>query len=135
MLYITGIHALNISCSLETCGDWHTSALNWNSIILVDSSKMFFKDYGIELHQNIPENTGEFFVANHIRALLDLLELEKYNVAQGMNNDYICTSIYDKEIFDLVYKMNILVNWEKIDSFMEKEYLMKWINYKRRKEI
>lgn len=27
MLYLSGIHAPNIEDSLETCGDWHTSAL------------------------------------------------------------------------------------------------------------
>jgi len=24
MKYITGIHALNLPCSLDTCGDWHS---------------------------------------------------------------------------------------------------------------
>ena len=29
MKYISGINALNLPCSLDTCGDWHTSALQW----------------------------------------------------------------------------------------------------------
>lgn len=30
MLYITGIQALNIEDSTECCGDWHTSAQDWD---------------------------------------------------------------------------------------------------------
>ena len=29
MKYVTGIHALNIPCNLETSGDWHMSAIQW----------------------------------------------------------------------------------------------------------
>ena len=32
MEYITGQYALNLSCSLNTTGDWHTSALNWKNV-------------------------------------------------------------------------------------------------------
>lgn len=73
MLYVTGIFALNLTCNLDTCGDWHTSALNWQKVTLVDSDTMFFRDYGIEQNRSIPEHDGKYCVANHIRALLDLL--------------------------------------------------------------
>lgn len=32
MKYISEIFALNITCSLETCGDWRTSDLNWDNL-------------------------------------------------------------------------------------------------------
>lgn len=131
MQYLTGQHALNIKCSLDTCGDWHTSALQWDNLKLFDSDKMFFKDYGIEQHEKIPNHEGGMFVANHIRAVLDLLELGNFAIAQGMNKDYICNPSYDMEIFNLVYEMNVLGNWEQIDKFMESEYLMKWVKYKQ----
>lgn len=37
MLYITGVHALNIECELDTTGDWHTSALSWDAIKMRDT--------------------------------------------------------------------------------------------------
>lgn len=49
MRYISGLKALNLPCSLDTCGDWHTSAINWSNIETKESNKSFFKDWGIEL--------------------------------------------------------------------------------------
>ena len=131
MKYISGIHALNILCDLDTPGDWHQPALNWNAIHELDSSDMFFKDYGIETDKPIPEHSEKYCVANHIRALLDLLQQGMFSITQGMNNDFICNEAYDSEIFSKVYSMQSLGNWELIDNFMMKEYKMKWINYKR----
>lgn len=48
MKYLTGIHALNLPCQLSTCGDWHTSALQWSSLSLKESDDSVFRDYGIE---------------------------------------------------------------------------------------
>ncbi len=47
----------------------------------------------------------KFNVANHIRALLDLLYIGNFTVAQDMNKDLICNPKYDKEIFDKVIMM------------------------------
>lgn len=134
LLYITDIHALNLSCSLETCGDWHTSAIQWEHPHMRESEGSLFGDYGIEKDKKIPEHTEKYYVANHIRAILDLLEEGNFAVAQGMNEDFICNSKYDEEIFDKVYSMRILKNWEEIDKFMKKEYMMKWVNYLKQKE-
>jgi hypothetical protein len=131
MQYITGIHALNLPCSLETCGDWHRSALRWKDITFMDTENSFFKDYGIETQKHIPEHDETFAVANHIRALLDLLETRKFSVAQGMNNDFICNDGYTPEVFDKVAKMKELPHWPEIDRFMGKEYYSKWLDYKR----
>ena len=48
-----------------------------------------------------------------------------------MNKDFICNDKYDNKIFDKVILMMDLPYWERIDQFMTKEYLKKWINYKK----
>lgn len=130
MQYITGSHALNLSCKLDTCGDWHTSALRWKNIHFEETETMFFKNYGLEFERKIPNSDKTYVVANHIRALLDLLELRKYSVAQGMNEDFICNPRYDQEVFEKVYSMRAIKHWDEIDRFMKKEYKTKWLKYK-----
>ena len=132
MLYITGIHALNLPCSLLTCGDWHCSAIQWKHPTLRESETAFFRDYGIERNVSIPEHDGTYAAANHIRALLDLLELGKLSVAQGMNKDFICNDSYTDEVFEKVSTMKELPNWDSIDHFMGKEYCSNWLKYKRK---
>lgn len=129
--YISGIHALNIPCSLLTCGDWHCSALKWQNITFMDTEKTFFKDYGIELQKRIPQHSETYAVANHIRALLDLLEIGNFSTAQGMNKDFICNDDYNDEIFEKVASMKMLPNWSEIDRFMTREYYQKWVNFKK----
>jgi hypothetical protein len=131
MKYITGIYALNLPCALETCGDWHTSALKWENVTLKDSKETLFKEWGIETGKVIPEHEGLYNVANHIRALLDLLIDGKFGTAQGMKEDFICNEKYTCEVMDKVWCMRNLFNWEQIDRFMEKEYLMTWVEYKK----
>jgi hypothetical protein len=131
MRYITGQHALNINCPLLTCGDWHQSALQWDAPLFRDSTKSIFGDYGIEKNIAIPDHTEKFNVANHIRALLDLLEMGKFSLAQGMNKDYICNDGYTTEIFNQVMLLSNSPLWIDIDKFMGKEYLSEWIAYRR----
>ena len=83
----------------------HQSALNWKKIRLNESADSLFGVYGLEVHVDVPENTGEFIVANHIRALLDLLVDGNFPVAQGMNEYYIGNPKYNNEIFSKVLKM------------------------------
>ncbi len=74
MKYISGIYALNLRCSLETCGDWHTSSFSWEKLHFWESEGSFFGEYGIEPVIFVPEHEGEpLYQANHIRALLDML--------------------------------------------------------------
>jgi len=131
MQYITGIHALNLPCSILTCGDWHQSALRWKDITFGNTDTAFFRDYGIEFGKRIPEHTETYAVANHIRALLDLLERGNFSEAQGMNEDFICNDSYNNEVFEKVFSMRTLPNWDRIDGFMAREYHNKWINYKK----
>ncbi len=132
MLYLSGIHALNLNCELETCGDWHQSAIQWERLSLLDSENSIFGDYGIELNKEVPEHTERFNAANHIRALLDLLQQGKFSIAGGMNEDFICNDKYTEEIFEKVTLLKNEENWSAIDRFMGKEYLSKWIEFKKR---
>lgn len=135
MKYITGIHALNLPCELETCGDWHQSGIQWNKPQIRESDGSFFGDYGIEINHRIPEHQGETFcVANTIRACLDLLYEGNFAVAQGMNEDYICNESYDDTVFSLVYALHEHDNWGEINEFMKREYRMKWLNYLKEKD-
>jgi len=131
MQYITGIHALNLPCSLLTCGDWHQSALRWKDITFMNTDTAFFGNYGIEYNKCIPEHEETYAVANHIRALLDLLEQGNFSTAQGMNKDFICNERYNDEIFGKVTSMSVLPNWNQIDDFMTREYYNKWVNFKK----
>lgn len=130
MKYITGIHALNLCCQLDTPGDWHQSGIQWVTPVIRESQYSIFQNYGIEPNHKIPEHTDVFYVANHIRALLDLLDEGNFLVAQGMRNDFICNSKYDYEIFSKVLLLKNNINWPQIDKFMEKEYKLKWLKFK-----
>lgn len=112
MQYITGIHALNLPCSLETTGDWHTSALQWQKLNMAESEGSLYGDYGIEICDNVPENSGEFYIANTLRALLDLLESGNFGIAQGARDELICNDKYTQEFFDKVWEMRGRDNWE-----------------------
>lgn len=129
--YITGVHALNLPCLLPTCGDWHQSALQWEKPFVRDSEESVFGDYGIETGKQIPEHKERFNAANHIRALLDLLELGNYHAAQGMRDDYICNDAYTEEIFKMVWKLKGASNWDEVDRFMGKEYFRRWLEFKK----
>ena len=129
MKYITGIHALNLNCSLETPGDWHQSAIQWQKPTMRESDGSMFGTYGIETNSNVPEHNGTFYTANHIRALLDLIEEENFPTAQGMRDEFICNDKYTQEIFEKVVLMKKLPHWQKISDFMGKEYMMQWVNF------
>lgn len=130
MKYVTGTYALNINCSLETCEDWHRSALQWDKMTIKESNGSIYGDYGIEQDKKVPCHNGLYNVANHIRALLDLLIDKKFSSAQGMNDGFIVVDIYNEEIFEKVCMLRVLDYWPDIDCFMLYEYREKWINYK-----
>lgn len=130
MKYITGIHALNIDDSTECCGDWHTSAIQWENPRIAESNDSIFKDYGIEHNKHIPDHTEIYNVANTIRAVLDLLtEEDNLGYLKGFRDDFFCTDIYNKEFFDKVWMLRDLPHWNGIDSLMGKEFMFEWLNY------
>lgn len=61
-----------------------------------------------------------------------MLEKGQFSLAQGMRDDFICNSKYDDEIFRLVSKLENNPSWDKINKFMEKEYMLVWINFRRK---
>ncbi|MBM6761016.1 hypothetical protein [Megamonas hypermegale] len=135
MKYLSGIFALNLMCDLDTFGDWHTSAIDWKKLNFWDSTDSIWGDYGIEKNRTIPENKGKFNVANHIRALLDLISIGDFPTAQGMRDNFICNDKYTPEIFSKVSMLKNSENWPAIDKFMSKEYMMQWVRYKKEVEL
>lgn len=59
-----------------------------------------------------------------------MFQLDNFAYLKGMRNNFIETDKYDDEIFNKVYSMKVLPHWKRIDDFMEKEYMLKWISYK-----
>ena len=129
MLYISGIHALNIEDSLETCGDWHTSALQWKNIKLLDSDKTLFKDWGIEIDKSIPEHEDLYNVANTLRAILDLMVQGSTGYLKGFRDDFICTDRYNQEFFERVWLLRDLPHWNDINNLMKREFMFEWDNF------
>ncbi len=130
MQYISGRYALNLPCALATAGDWHPASLDWTHIPLLTSEESFYHDYGIEWHDAPPTGAGTCFVANHIRACLDMLLAGDFSNLQGMRSDFICTDQYDDELFQKIYMLRNHPQWSEIDRFIEKEYMMKWLRWK-----
>lgn len=136
MLYVSGIHALNIENSLETCGDWHCSALDWKSIELLDSEKSVFKEWGIETGKSLPDNDGIYNVANDLRAVADMMEKEgNLGYLKGFRNDFIVIDKYNDELFRHIWMLRGLKHWDAIDGLMEYEYLFKWDAFKKERYV
>ncbi|MCL2111312.1 MAG: hypothetical protein FWH32_03500 [Clostridiales bacterium] len=133
MEYITGLHALNIECGLDTCGDWHQSAIQWDSPWTKESRGSIYGEYGIESGRRVPAKHGTHNVADHIRAVLDLLEQGDLALAQGLRDGFICNGKYTVEIFQKVSLLEGLPHWGAIDEFMQREYRLQWLEYKEGK--
>lgn len=137
MKYISGIFALNIPCSLDTTGDWHRSSLPWDKVDIKESDNSPLKDWGIEKNVYIKELNGRYNVANTLRACVDFLDTDKYLSAEGMRKDYLGNDKYNQELFRAVYSLKphkTPTQWENISRIMEKDYMLKWLNYKKERE-
>lgn len=139
LLYITGLFALNLECSLGTTGDWHVSGMDWSKLTLADSNNSIFGTYGIERnstrlvpkHESYPHN-----IANHIRACLDLIEQENYCAAEGIYRDFLDEDDrYNTDVFAHVLKLIKAYpnRFDEINRFMGREYNTKWIFFITRK--
>ena len=78
---------------------------------------VFFINTDIEGKQKPPFHKKHYFVANHIRAVLDLLSSDQLILAQGMRRNFKCTAEYGLEIFEKVYLLKNSHNLEDI-SFL-----------------
>lgn len=129
MKYISGRQALNINCNLDTCGDWHSTCQDWRDLDLRESEDSVFGTWGIEGLKSVPHNRKKYHVANHIRAILDMLESNQLSLAQGMRNDFICNEDYTELLFEKVCELQEMSFWPDIYDLMAHEYYMKWVDY------
>ncbi len=133
MKYISGIFALNIPCSLGTTGDWHSSSLPWDKLTLHESEDSVLKEKGIERSVYVKEFGGKYNVANHIRAIADLLDHGDYVTAEGMRADYLDDDRrFDRTLFEYVYALKETKSdrdWWRISLCVEQEYMLKWLNF------
>ena len=126
MQYLTGIRALNLPCKLGTPGDWHSISTRWDDLPTKESEDSVFGDYGIEPDRYVSQVKRTMPVANHIRALLDMISEGSFGAAEGMRDDFIETDQYDAEIFAKVELLRNRENWAAINRFMSKEYGRAW---------
>ena len=133
MKYISGLFGLNLACKLETMGDWHCSALNWDNPLILESDDSVFKKFGIETNKKIPEHYQLYNVANHIRSCLDLIDRGEFAKVEGMARDFLYTKDdkYIKLIFNKILLLKNSSNWQQINNFMLKEYDLKWLNFNK----
>ncbi|MEW6879013.1 hypothetical protein QEV67_00615 [Trueperella pyogenes] len=134
MEYVTDIHALNLPSETDTTGDWHASALQWKRLRMAESDDSIFGDWGItrDSSARIPEHEGQRFnVANHVRALLDMIERGRLSVARGI---YIGNDAHNDEIFPRVWLLHQSDNWPRIDHFMKKKYGRAWLGFVKEAE-
>ena len=92
----------------------------------LETENSIFKDFGIYKNKNVPFHDGVYYVANILRACLDMLELGQFTILQGMNNNYICNEKITPILFDKVLMLKNNKNWDDIKKFMHKEYGKKW---------
>ena len=59
MQYITGLHALQCPCALNTPGDTHPASVDWTYPALADTETAFFKDYGVETNKEGSQPDGQ----------------------------------------------------------------------------
>lgn len=131
MHYITGIHALNLSCQLHTNGDWHASSLSWQKLYIKEIKDSCFDDWGIEREKDVPDQGKQYNVANHIRAVLDLMEDNcLLDWLKGFKRDLFGTDQYDDLFFEKVWQLKNAPHWSTIDELMIQEYHLKWQSYK-----
>lgn len=135
MKYISGMYALNLKCSLDTCGDWHQSGMDWKALKFRETEGSLFGEYGIEPCSYVPEHDGSYMTADTLRGLLDILEENRLTNAQGMKEDFICNGIYTQEFFEKVLMLQHLEHWNDIDRLMKREYMQEWLDFKSERGI
>jgi hypothetical protein len=133
MQYISGIPALNLTCNLKTDGDWHHSAIDWETAFIWETDESPLGQRGI-YERDVPTK-GKMPVANHIRAIADLLDKGFYGPAQGAREDFINNEDLTPLVFDMVWMLRGNKNWVGIDTFMGKEYGCDWLVFKERQSI
>lgn len=135
MKYISGKQALNIPCSLNTCGDHHIYVTLWDKLNMLESDDSIFKDYGIEKCNSVSNYPGEYYVANTLRALLDLLAEGEFIYTQEIREKFIGNEEYTQEFMEKVLLLKDSKYWNEIDMFMGMEYTIDWLEFKEANNI
>ena len=134
MQYITGFHALTCPCSLKTLGVPHAS-VDWTYPALSDTDSAFFKDYGIETDREVTHLQGVCCVANHLRAVLDLLAQEKVKELTGLKRKILANDQITTELFAKVIELHTQNVWNRVSWFMGCEYGLHWLDFLKSKAI
>lgn len=137
--YISGIQALNLDVEEGTSPDWHFYNI-WhktNKPLLLygknqeTNTNMYLGNYGIKDRGYIFDNMNvhlpyPVFVANHIRALADLVfyNLIKYKqigYAKGATNDFFVIEKHNDEFCQLI--MNLYPHFEEDEQNLLKHWI------------
>lgn len=132
MEYLTDVYGLNIpDFELDTTGDWHASCLDWSKAVFKESDESLLRDWGIrQVRVEAYPFLGEkIAVANHLRALADIIIDGRFTLLRGMRRDFLGTDKYNLEFFTAINSLKNSDNWENINSFMRKEFGLEWVNY------
>jgi transcriptional regulator with XRE-family HTH domain len=140
--YLSMMYAFNTrpKTLTKTFGDWHQFNYFYD---LKDTDLIKIGDnplgaWGIDNSVQTPKynNTKQRYkVANHLRALLDLLYYQRLPKAKEALADFIGTDEYDLLIFEKVALFKTLPHWAKIDNLMDDHFTTKWRKYKRDHKI
>lgn len=95
------------------------------NLTIRESDNSVFGIYGIEDNSFVPNHPDTYKIANHIRALLDLVSEGNFGYAQGMNKDFICNN----KVFSKLLLLRTSHMWEKIQGFIGKEYGVAWLRF------
>jgi hypothetical protein len=134
MQYITGIAAFGIECERDSVGKWNIGKKDWlddNFLWLSESDDSPFKNYGIEENKIVPyREYCTYNVADHVRAYLDLLHAQKFDLLDGAFHEYIRSMKCRKDIFMVTYgKLRHLAGFHAINDFMCNEFGNAWMSY------
>lgn len=134
MQYVTGIPAFGIPCELDSVGRWNILKEDYvdeERFTIKESDDMPLKDYGIEKNKLVPyREFCTYNVANHVRAYVDLLYMERFDILPGLFAECINNSKCRKDIFMLVYgKLRNLAQFKEINEFMCNEFGNAWMSY------
>ena len=93
------------------------------------------KDYGIEADREIPRLAGVHNVANHIRAVLDLLAEGEINHLSGLKREILANDELSAELFDKVAELHTENVWNQVSWFMGCEYGIEWLDFLKSENI
>lgn len=128
MQYLTGRAALNIVCQLNTMGDWHSTSIDWNNCKYNDTEESIYGDWGLE-EGNHPITNESIVKANHIRAILDIMEgttTTSIDWLYGFHYDFLSTNEYDDILIEKVLMLKDNPRWPGINKLMSKTLPLKW---------